>query len=243
MKNIFKNIKELILATHNPDKVKEIKSILTCLTALPTGRQAVRSPLNIKILSLLDFDGFPEIIEDGKTIVENAIKKAEVVEEKLKSLKVKKSKGPLIFSTFEPRGTRLRVVSLYVLADDTGLEVEALGGAPGIHSARYAGEDATYKQNRTKLLNALGNRPIEQRKARFRCCMALKELEKKVKVFEGTVDGFIGFEEKGEYGFGYDSIFIVPEFQKTFAEISPEQKNKISHRAKALFKVRNYLLK
>ncbi len=128
------------------------------------------------------------------------------------------------------------------IADDSGLEVDALGGMPGVRSARYAGPDATDEENCTKLLEKMKGIPPERRTARFRCVIALVAPSgRDEETFEGTLEGVIGTEPRGSRGFGYDPIFVMPETGKTLAELSPEEKNRISHRAKALNKLKKRL--
>lgn len=155
-----------------------------------------------------------EVIEDGRTLVENARLKAVTISEQLPGL---------------------------VLADDSGLEVDSLGGAPGVYSARYAGEDATDEMNRRKLL-AETNRlsPGSSRMARFRCVLALARKGEVLATFEGAVEGRIISEARGEGGFGYDPLFVPNEFEKTFAELLPAEKNAISHRAAAVAQLRSF---
>ncbi len=141
------------------------------------------------------------------------------------------------------------------IADDSGLEVEALHGLPGVYSARFAGIGASYKANRDKLLlllveaeqkSLLGGtgRPMENRKAKFRCVVAVTGIQgEPTKIFDGELFGIITYEDRGELGFGYDPIFFVPELGKTLAEVPNEVKNQISHRAFAFLKVKEYLLK
>ncbi len=188
-------MKELVLATKNEGKVREIIAILN------------RLELSIKVLSLKDLPGAPDVVEDGATFYENASKKAQAIME---------------FS------------GLATLADDSGLEVDALGGAPGIYSSRFSGAGATDESNRVKLLRNLEGIPTESRKARFRCVVALSEPGKGILIAEGICRGEIGYEPQGNGGFGYDPIFILPQYGKTFAQISEELKNQISHRAMAI---------
>lgn len=188
------------MATRNIDKIREIRAIL--------------SDIDVKILSLLDFDGIPIVVEDGKDLKDNAIKKAKIA---------------------------YKYTGKIAVADDSGLEVKSLGGLPGVHSARFAGPKASYKENNQKLLDVLGDRPLEERAARFRCMIAVVDSDGEPKIFEGTVNGYIGFEERGNAGFGYDPLFIVPQYNKTFAELGEDLKNRISHRAKALSKLKEYL--
>jgi XTP/dITP diphosphohydrolase len=163
---------------------------------------------------LNDFSDIPEIEEDGKTFTENALKKA------------------LFYSTYLEQLT---------LADDSGLEVETLKGMPGIHSARYAGERATPQENNQKLLGEMEGIPTSKRGARFKCVMALSSTDGRKAVTEGVCRGRIGLKELGKRGFGYDPLFILPHYGKTMAQISVEEKNRISHRGKALRKMRKIL--
>jgi len=170
--------------------------------------------LRLQILSLNDFSDIPEIEEDGKTFTENALKKA------------------LFYSTYFEQLT---------LADDSGLEVETLKGVPGIHSARYAGKRASPGENNQKLLREMEGIPTSKRGARFKCVMALASTDGRKAVTEGVCRGRIGFKEVGKRGFGYDPLFILPHYGKTMAQISIEEKNRISHRGKALRKMRKIL--
>ncbi len=180
--------------------------------------RSMLQPLGITVVSVSDFSGVPEVEEDGDTFEANAIKKAVEVAERLK---------------------------LPVLADDSGLEVDALGGAPGVRSARYAGEDASDAANNDKLLLALKEVPNEKRTGRFRCVIAFAlpgaDGSVEVQTAEGSCPGQIGHESKGDHGFGYDPLFIVPEYNQTFAQLEPEVKNSISHRAKAMANVYSLL--
>ncbi len=168
----------------------------------------------VEIHSLSDFPDIPEIAEDGTTFSENARKKAETV---------------------------AGYTGLTTIADDSGLEVDALNGAPGIYSARFAGEGASDADNIKKLLRLLEGVPKEKRRARFVCMIALATPGGAVKFMEGECRGIISEEERGTSGFGYDPVFIVPEYGKTFAELGADVKNKISHRAVALGKLTTYL--
>jgi XTP/dITP diphosphohydrolase len=120
------------------------------------------------------------------------------------------------------------------LADDSGLEVDALGGAPGVYSARYAGPGASDEDRYRKLLAALAETPPERRTARFRCAVAIARPEGQVEIAEGKCEGTITFGPRGEHGFGYDPVFYVPAFDRTMAELPAETKNRVSHRARAL---------
>lgn len=134
-----------------------------------------------------------------------------------------------------------RRAGLPALADDSGLEVDALGGRPGVRSARYAGPGATDAENNRKLLEELRGLPLERRRARFRCAIALVDPEGWETVVEGVCEGFIALEPRGTGGFGYDPLFWVPEYGRTFAELPPEVKNRISHRGQALRALRGAL--
>ena len=169
----------------------------------------------ICVRSLAEFPGCPEAVENGRTLEANARKKA-------------------------------RAYSLYtrgiVLADDTGLMVYALKGKPGVYSARFAGENCTYQDNNTKLLGLLARKPGRSRRAKFVSCMALYDRGKAVACVRGECHGSIASEPRGEHGFGYDPVFIPTGLKKTFSELSPVMKNKISHRSKALKKAKNYIV-
>ncbi len=168
----------------------------------------------ISILKLEDFPECPEVEEDGVTFEENAIKKAVAVAK----------------WTGKP-----------TLADDSGLEVYALNRAPGVLSARYAGEDADDRKNIEKLLYEMRSASGEKRGARFVCCIALAFPDGSARTFFGYVEGRIGIEPRGFNGFGYDPIFYPEGHSRTFAEMSDKEKDAISHRGKALRKVQQYL--
>lgn len=163
------------------------------------------SGVAIEIKSLKDFGPVPEVLEDGKTFEDNAYKKAHFT---------------------------AKILGYPALADDSGLVVDALGGEPGVYSARYAGEGVTDKENNLKLLTAMeGN---ENRKAAFETVLAIAVPGGPALIYEGRCEGEILHEIKGENGFGYDPLFYYPEFKKTFAQMTPEEKNSISHRGKAM---------
>ena len=183
----------IVLATNNKDKIKEIKNLL--------------SDLPITILTRDDFPGFPDPEETGTTLVENATLKATEIS---------------------------RFCEMPALADDTGLEVDALNGAPGVYSSRYAGENVTYADNNRKLIAELKNVPAEKRTARFRCVIAIAWDENRIETVEGLAEGFITEEIAGHDGFGYDPIFFYPPSDKRFSEMSVDEKNAISHRGLAL---------
>jgi XTP/dITP diphosphohydrolase len=172
------------------------------------------SDLGIFIRTIDAFPQVPDVIEDGKTCEANAIKKARAVS---------------------------RATGLLAVADDTGLEVDALGGRPGVYAARYAGEHVTYEDNWRKLLRELSGVPHDRRTARFITVAAIASPSGEVQVAEGQLQGVITEEPAGAQGFGYDPVFFVPELGKTLAELSPDEKNRISHRAKAFAQVREIL--
>ena len=155
-----------------------------------------------------------EVEEDGSTLEENAFKKAEELH---------------------------RLVKGIVIADDTGLFVDALNGDPGVYSARYAGELVSYEENNTLLLRNLKDVPTEKRTAHFKTVMAVIFEDGRRMSAEGRVDGTIAFEERGKNGFGYDPLFIVEDTGRTFSEMTEEEKNNVSHRARALRNLREKL--
>jgi XTP/dITP diphosphohydrolase len=175
---------------------------------------ALLGDLGITIRTLDEFPDAPDVVEDGDTCEANAIKKARAIAE---------------------------LTGLPAVADDTGLEVDALGGRPGVYAARYAGEDATYEDNCRKLLRELAGVPRERRTARFLTVAAFALPSDGVRVAQGTLEGVIAEEASGTLGFGYDPVFLIPELGKTLAQLSANQKNIISHRAKAFAKMREIL--
>lgn len=174
----------------------------------------ITADLPITILSLENYPDCPETVEDRETFEGNATKKAVEV---------------------------CQCTGKTALADDSGLEVDALNGAPGVYSARYAGSGANDVKNNEKLLAELRNMPLDKRSAQFVCCMALVFPDGTVKTFFGFVKGHIGLEVKGKTGFGYDPVFIPEGFDKTFAEMTAGEKDRLSHRGKALENIRNFL--
>lgn len=239
---------ELVLATRNLDKIKEISAIL--------------APLDVRLRTVAEFDAVPEVVEDGETLEANALKKARVVRD---------------------------ATGCCALADDTGLEVEALNGAPGVYSSRYAGEGVTYDDNNRKLLADMSGVPEKDRSAHFRCVIALALTSEvagslargdqgvlpldqsdapgasrvrgdRVRaaepanpddqgpladalLTEGLVHGRIAPARRGTGGFGYDPIFEVERLGRTLAELSAAEKNQISHRYRALVEMRELLLR
>jgi len=176
----------------------------------------ITEDMAVMIFTLEDFPGCPDVEEDGVTFEENAIKKAVTV---------------------------ARYTGKTAIADDSGLEVYALNGAPGTLSARYAGAGADDRKNLEKLLCEMRSIGEGERRARFVCCIALALPDGSVSIFYGYSEGSIGAEPKGFNGFGYDPIFYPEGYSKTFAEMSDKEKDAISHRGRALEKVRQYLRK
>jgi XTP/dITP diphosphohydrolase len=170
--------------------------------------------LPYRILSLTDFP-YIEINEHGKSFDENALIKAKTV---------------------------ATHTGFAALGDDSGLEVKALGGRPGIYTARYAGEDASDKDNIKKLLSEMKDVPWERRQARFVCSLALVFPEGRIFIEHGFCEGIIATKPRGKHGFGYDPIFYLPGYDKTMAELPDQEKNKISHRAMAAQKIKMHLL-
>jgi len=184
---------DLVIATRNPGKVREIGEVLT--------------GLEVRLLSLADLPGAPDVPETGATFEENA---------RAKALAIAKWSGEM------------------ALADDSGLEVDALGGEPGVLSNRYAGEGASDADRVTKVLRLMERVPDGERAACFRCAAALASPDGRVRVVEGVVEGRIARAPKGSGGFGYDPIFVPEGGARTMAELTPDEKNRISHRGRAL---------
>ena len=220
---------EIIIATQNLDKLREIRQIL--------------SADDLSLKTPADFGDVPDVIEDGDTLHANAIKKAREIR---------------------------AFTGCSALADDSGLEVDALDGAPGVYSSRYAGEDATYDDNCNKLLESLDGVSSDDRSASFRCVMALALVDEpeeiaqqnmkhlfaslpsavmldgkrlNVLIGEGIVEGRITFSRRGKSGFGYDPVFEIPHMGKTFAEMESEAKNRLSHRYRALVEMREIMIR
>jgi XTP/dITP diphosphohydrolase len=225
----------LVIATRNQHKVAEIQAIL--------GNE-------FHYVTLDDFQGAPEVVEDARTFAGNATKKAVALAKWI--------------SQTQAADRRKQGGETFVLADDSGLEVDALGGAPGVHSARFAAFDSGRQgnslssENNEKLLRMLQSTPSEKRTARFRCVLALThvlenrpmtespvcsadEFELQTQLFDGTCEGQIIFEPRGNHGFGYDPLFMPLGYNQTFGELAEERKNRLSHRAKALSTLRETL--
>lgn len=200
-------MREILLATGNPDKAREFEEILAGVT--DDAGQAIRWR------RLSEFADIPEAVEDGDTFLANAEKKARHY---------------------------ARHTGLWTIADDSGLEVDALNGEPGVRSARYAGEDANYADNNALLVRKLAGVPAEARTARFRCVMVLSDGQRTLASADGTVEGRIVDQAAGDNGFGYDPHFYVPAFDQTMAEMTSQRKHAISHRGQALPKLRQKLI-
>ena len=192
-------VKEIVIATHNPDKKKEIMIALL--------------ELGVNILSLDSFPEIGEIEETGSTLLENSLIKARTVS---------------------------AVTGKPAIADDTGLEVDALNGAPGIYSARYAGINVSYEDNVRKLLSEMSSFDMDSRTARFRTVVSFHSSNEELWT-EGVIEGSITRNAIGKGGFGYDPVFRVRKTGKTFAEMTRKEKNRISHRGVALDKMRQLL--
>lgn len=167
-----------------------------------------------EILSMKEAGIEADIVEDGKTFEENAVIKAKAIS---------------------------KLAGCLVLADDSGLEVDAMNGAPGIYSARFEGVDTPYSIKNKIIMDKLEGLPEEERTARFVCAIAAAWPDGRIETRRGTIEGRIAHEPAGENGFGYDPIFYVPEYGKTTAQLDPDEKNKISHRGKALRMIKEVL--
>ncbi len=191
---------KVILATHNKGKISEMQTLL--------------ADMGIEVIAMDQAGDIPEIVEDGSTFYENAMKKASTV---------------------------AKATGLTAIADDSGLEVDALNGQPGVFSARYAGEHASDQENYQKLLKELQNIPSGKRTARFKCVIVTCKPDGRCISAEGVCEGAITEMPRGKQGFGYDPVFIPRGSQKTMAEITKDEKNKISHRGMALRSLKEQL--
>ena len=194
---------QVVLGSRNPGKAREIAALL--------------NPLGIELLSVTEFPGVADVVEDGSSFEENASKKA--------------------------RETAL-AVNRWVIAEDSGLAVDALGGAPGIYSARFSGEGATDEKNNQKLIQELEGVPDAKRGAKYVCHVAVADATGEVRLnVECECRGWITTEPRGSNGFGYDPYFLIPEYHQTFGELSPLVKKVLSHRARAMRSVTQDLVK
>lgn len=202
--------RELLIATKNQGKLREIRDLF--------------QDLDVKIVSLKEYPDLPDVVEDGETFRDNAIKKAQAIG---------------------------RATGKLTIGEDSGLEVDALNGRPGVYSARFAYLDrhdkpqtnASDQENNARLLKELQELSADERRACYRCAAALADGEKLVDVTEGTCEGTIVEFLRGNNGFGYDPLFLVPAYQKTFGELDPAIKSKISHRAQAFLRMKEILRK
>jgi XTP/dITP diphosphohydrolase len=215
----------LLIATRNAHKVREISQILGA---------------DFRCLTMDDFPGAPAAVEDADTFAGNATKKVLTLA------------GWLAKNPGSVAGTNAAEGLFYIVADDSGLEVDALGGAPGVHSARFAAMDETGaanapdSANNAKLLRLLEGMPAQQRTARFRCVLAVLRLEfspDQIVLFDGVCEGSISESASGRGGFGYDPLFVPAGGTQSFAELGEDAKNESSHRARALEKLRRFLVK
>ena len=191
---------ELVVATRNKKKLKEIKDLLV--------------GLNLVIITLADFPRAPRVRENGKTFSENAVKKAVQI---------------------------ARFTQTLALGEDSGLCVDALKGKPGVYSSRFAGKGKSDLKNNLKLIKLLEELPLNKRKAHYYCAVALADKDGLVAVVEGKCFGLIGNALKGRFGFGYDPLFIIPKYKKTFAQLGARIKHKMSHRFNALLRIRKII--
>ena len=191
-------LEEIVFASHNEGKIKEIKKLL--------------APYGIKVKSALDMN-LPDVEETGKTFEENSLLKSQTI---------------------------AKLVNKPCLADDSGLCVDALDGAPGVYSARYA-PNRDFNKGMEKLLAEMDKSPNKSRKAHFSCVISLAWPDGQYKVFDGRVDGQIALQKMGEGGFGYDPLFVPEGFDCSFAQMGQEEKNKISHRGRAVEKLKDFL--
>ena len=185
----------------------------------------ILADMDMEVLSMKEAGVEADIVEDGTTFEENAVIKAKAVVCMLKECSGKELSGAI------------------VLADDSGLEIDALNREPGIYSARYLGEDTPYSVKSANLIARLAGVPDEERTARFVCAIAAVMPNGETVTTRGVIEGRIGYEEKGNNGFGYDPIFYVPEYGRTTAELTEDEKNRISHRGKALEAMKDELKK
>lgn len=191
-------LSEVVFASHNAGKIKEIKELL--------------QPFGINVKSALDME-LPDVEETGSTFAENSLLKSQTIAE---------------------------LTGLPCIADDSGLCVDALNGAPGVYSARYA-PNRDFDKGMEKLLAEMAQSPNKSRKAHFSCVISLAFPNGGYELFEGRVDGHIAAEKQGNSGFGYDPLFIPDGFAKSFAQMSKDEKNQVSHRGRAVEKLKAYL--
>lgn len=192
---------ELVIATKNKGKLREIKELL--------------KDMPFHVTSLADYPDAPDVVEDGKTFTQNALKKAATI---------------AIYT------------GKLTMGEDSGIQIKALKNAPGIYSARFSGPNATDAKNNAKMLRVLKDVPEDKRQARYQCHAALVDANGIIDVVTGTCSGWITSRARGKNGFGYDPYFLIKRYNKTFGELDPAIKAKISHRARALKKIRRVLM-
>jgi XTP/dITP diphosphohydrolase len=197
---------KIVAATSNKNKIVEIKDKFSLINKFSSINKS-SSGHEFEIISLSEYRNVPEIIEDGDTFLKNAIKKAEIIRD---------------------------FTGEITIADDSGLVVDFLAGEPGVYSARYGGENLTDIDRYRLMLEKMNGVEFAKRTARFMCVIAIAFPDGRIITAEGACEGMIGYEPCGTKGFGYDPIFYLPELKSTMAEISLSEKNKISHRGKAL---------
>ncbi len=202
-------MKEIIFATKNKNKIKEINEIIDELLK-ETGKEKI-----FKVISMEDYGVSVDVVEDGETFTDNSVKKAVEIN---------------------------KVTNMIVLSDDSGLEIDFLNKEPGVHSARFMGVDTPYEIKNAKILDLLKDVPFEKRTARFVCVISCALNDGTVISKKATMEGHIANEQAGNGGFGYDPIFYLEDYKKTSSEITSSEKNKISHRGKALRLMINELI-
>jgi len=208
---VFNEKSSILEAIEQAKNLNLDKQIIVVDNFSTDGTREILKSLNLKIGSLAEYPKTPRIIENGRTFQDNAVKKA---------LKIARFSGKL------------------AMGEDSGLCVDALNGAPGVHSSRFSGKDKSDLKNNLKLLKALEGLPLHKRKAHYISAVALADKDGLLAVVEGRCDGAIGFKMQGHFGFGYDPLFIIPKYKKTFAQLGPRIKHKMSHRYRALKKVK-----
>lgn len=209
-------MKDIIFATGNEGKMKEIREIL--------------SDLGVRVLSMKEAGIEAEVEENGTTFEENALIKAEGIARWCQTNGI-------------PNCPKQTAADFIVLADDSGLEVDWLNKEPGVYSARYMGYDTSYREKNANIISRLEGVAKEDRTARFVCAIAAAFPDGSSEVVRGTIEGYIGWKESGENGFGYDPIFYLYENDRSTAELSAQEKNQISHRGRALCKMKEKLKK
>lgn len=220
---------KIIFATGNEGKMREIRMIL--------------ADLGVEIQSMKEAGITADIVEDGTTFEENAVIKARAIAKIVNDMENCKKNIKETVSDAEGKNARTEMDDIIVLADDSGLEIDYLNGEPGIYSARYMGEDTSYHIKNQNLIDRLSGVPEDKRTARFVCAIAAAFADGTYATTKGVMEGYIGYAQSGGNGFGYDPIFILPQYGCTTADLDPETKNKESHRGKALRAIKEELQK